>query len=374
MLRRRHRAPLAVALGAGLFACVDLFHSTNFETACDIDAAACSVGDDSSALSDAGPTAFPANFCAWDPETARANAQRACAWLGACAGPIGDDAFGPCFVRAMLAYDCAANPNRPLAPGTPVHDFWDRLWRAASCSDVRGALFASNVIPACVVSPSAYENCFFDSGTLISCRADDGGPPSTAGVESCWALGKTCASIGSSVACAGSSTACSGDDAGTWCSGTQLHDCEPDAGPFDQGSDCASFGETCVAGSPSACAANGESCPPSAQLRCNGDVAIGCPSGFSEQVDCAAILGTTGSCNADAAGRPWDVARACTVDGEPCPPDSCTGTLLASCARGAALNVDCTAVGFASCTTVQLPDATSRAICASASPEDAGTD
>ncbi len=39
------RLPLAAGFGLALAACVDLFHATNFETACDVDAAACELAD-----------------------------------------------------------------------------------------------------------------------------------------------------------------------------------------------------------------------------------------------------------------------------------------------------------------------------------------
>ena len=116
---------------------------------------------------------FPADFCAWSTETARTNASRACAWLGACAGPVGDNAFGPCVVRALLAYDCAANPDRRLRPG-PAHDLWDHLWRASSCADVLGALFPPRTIVSCAASSSTYAACAGET-TLVSCNVDDAG-------------------------------------------------------------------------------------------------------------------------------------------------------------------------------------------------------
>ncbi|MGO8994852.1 MAG: hypothetical protein ACLQVI_16175 [Polyangiaceae bacterium] len=380
MRRRSYGVPYALALAASLaaapVACVDLFHSTNFETACDVDAAACAPGDGSSSAADAGPLPFPANFCAWDPTTARANALHACAWLGACAGPVGDNAFGPCFVQAMLAYDCAANPNRQLRPG-PAHDLWDHLRLATSCADVLAALLpSSSKVPACGASPSPFEACY--TNALLSCGGEDSGPPITEGFASCGALGQICASSGAVAACAGSSSACTGntaEDAG--CAGTQLHDCDPDASPFDQGVDCASFGAgQCVSGSPAACLAESDaSCTPTSAITCNStDVVSGCPSGFTEQVDCRALLGM-GGCNSAGAGRPWDVSRACTF-GTGCS-DSCTesaggaSSLLNGCVRGAFVSVDCAAVGFSTCAILQ-DDPAHHAVCVQAAPEDAG--
>jgi hypothetical protein len=362
-MRRRSNLlrPLALAaiLAVPPLACVDLFHSTSFETACDVDAAACATPP---ALPDGGPT----DFCQWDTATAQSNSLRACGWLGACAGPIGDNALGPCFVRAMLAYDCAVNPNRALVPGTAAHDFWNRLWQATSCSDVTRASFPPKVAPACGASPAPFESCFLDSGTILSCSGDDSG--TTLGFEDCTALGQTCATTGALAVCAGSPAACAG--AGTSCSGTQLHDCDPDAGQFDLGVDCASVGAgKCVPGSPSACqAASDAGCTSTTDVVCNDDdTASGCPSGAREQIDCRALLLGKGSCDSTAAGRPWDVSRACT-SGLPCTgQDSCgvaASFSINSCARGVAVSVSCTAIGLSGCKTVQLPnDPTVHAVC-----------
>jgi hypothetical protein len=341
---------LVAILGAPPLACVDLFHSTTFETACDVDAAAC-------ATSPAPPDGGPTDFCLWDTTTARSNALRACAWLGACAGPVGDNALGPCFVRAMLAYNCAVNPNRNLIPGSAAHEVWDRLWQAKSCNEVRGAIFPPNVVPVCGGSATPYATCFPDSGILLSCDGDDSG--TTLGVENCAALGQTCATSGDVAACAGSSATCA--DAGTSCSGTQLMDCDPDAGSFDLGIDCASVGAAaCVPGAPAACQAAGNAkCDRSSEVTCSGNVAMGCPSGSPEQVDCNALLPGTGLgnglCDSSSGGRPWDVSRACTL-GACKLGDSCEkAKTISSCARGVVVSIDCTTIGLSGCTTVQLP-------------------
>ena len=66
---RGARAGWGVVLATGLVlmlaACVDLFHSTNFETACDVDvdAAACETPEGSAATSCPDPSA-PGDVCA----------------------------------------------------------------------------------------------------------------------------------------------------------------------------------------------------------------------------------------------------------------------------------------------------------------------
>ena len=61
-------------------------------------------------------------------------ALRACSWLGACEGPIGTNAFGPCYFRALMAYDCAANPNHRSR--NKAHALWDCLQRVETCGEV----------------------------------------------------------------------------------------------------------------------------------------------------------------------------------------------------------------------------------------------
>ena len=351
----------SLCVAAALFACGDLFHSTNFESVCDLDATACANAADGAALEaaadDAAPdagTPFPANFCLWDDTTARANAAAACAWLGACSGPLGSNAFGTCFVDAMLAYDCAANPNRQVIGS--VHTFWDQLWRAKSCADVAAAVEPSLPGDTCGASSYAYVACEVGGNvaTRLACAvSDDGGADQ--GRENCAARGQTCTAIGTNAVCTGSLGAC-GTAGGTFCSGTELHDCQGDGG-IDLGVDCANFGAgTCSsggAGSGGACAAVGDAgCAPTSTVSCVGGLASGCPSGVLEQVDCGRLLATGGSCNATADGRPWDVARACSVG--PCGADSCAGTVVQSCARGAAVQVDCAPIGLGPCSLVHI--------------------
>jgi hypothetical protein len=97
-------------------ACVDLFHSTDFETRGTVDA---------------GP--LP-DLCADGGAEALIRAKRACALLGACETPIGQYKAGECLANAILAYDCDANKDR-----RPINDseaFWRCMAGARTCSAV----------------------------------------------------------------------------------------------------------------------------------------------------------------------------------------------------------------------------------------------
>ncbi|HEY2517198.1 MAG TPA: hypothetical protein VGI39_40275 [Polyangiaceae bacterium] len=357
MDRRKRVSWGALGLALLLGGCGDLFHSTDFPDLCQTDAAACTQSEPGSVLDGGAP--FPADFCAWDSATARAHALHACAWLGACAGPGGKNAFGTCMVEALLAYDCAANPGRPVLGA--AHASWDHLWRASTCADVLAAVEPGTPRAACGASSFDYLACAPspNTDTLLGCTAGDGGAPS---VIDCAASGQTCVSSGAGASCAGSAAACA-SAMGTFCDGTHLHDCQAggdSSGPTDVGVDCASFGAgSCASG---ACLAAGDAgCAASSLVTCEGDVAVGCPSGIAERIDCAQVLGGTASCDPNAPGRAWDVARACSAGA--CPADSCGGGLK-SCARGVPVGVDCAAMGLGACTLVTVAgDATPHAAC-----------
>jgi len=349
----------AFALGASLVACIDLFHGTDFESACDLDASACGAVDASVGIDatpppqDAGSDA-PTDFCQWIPTTAAAYAVHACAWLGACEGALGDDAFAPCMLHAMLAYDCAANPNRPVLGA--AHAYWDCLWQVQTCGDVDHCVEPSGTHETCADDDAGYVACDPEAGTLVACAADlaNGSPPTA--VESCVPLGQTCSPSGVAT-CIGSATPCA--DVGTSCEGTALHDCDPDGGPTDYGVDCASFGSGSCVGSGACGAVDGGSCTPTTDVTCDGGLAMGCPSGTTEQVDCNAVLGqpsATTTCDETAPGRPWDVSRACSMGtcqtGDSCGTD---GKTLLSCTRGASVSIDCTLQGFTRCVSLPYP-------------------
>jgi hypothetical protein len=369
-------AALAITFGGWLVACVDLFHGTSFASACDVDAAACApldanVADDAPIVVEDAGTDGPTNFCAWSSATAAANAAHACAWLGACEGAFDDNAFGPCMVHAVLAYDCATNPNRPVIGA--AHAYWDCLWQATTCGDVANCVEPSGTRETCAGAGAAYVACDPSTAALIACGGGvaSGSPP--AGLESCAALGQTCTTSGPAE-CSGSTTACSGASSGAMCAAgtTRLHDCDPDGGALDYGVDCASFGAgSCFSGAFGAClATDGAPCAPQSAVTCeDGGVAVGCPSGVTEQIDCDAVLGVTGgasTCNPQAPGRQWDVSRACslgTCDGQH---DSCdpTGPTITTCFHGATFSASCKDLGFTSCALATYPgDPSQHAYC-----------
>lgn len=366
MRRARVFAWFAAATGiAAGAACVDLFHSTDFPTACADDASipGCTPAPSGDAASDAEAGPPPTNFCSWSQATAEINARHACAWLSACMGPLGDNAFGECMFNARLAYDCTANPNRRLRQGLPMHAYWDCLWQATTCDAVK----------RCVL-PSGDENCkdpfkftacgIIGRNTPVRVQCEGTGLPTMA--ASCLATGQTCIRPDLNRSRCASNEQCKA----TACNGTVLETCV-DSGVV--GVDCAYFGEgKCVdvgGGSSPSCQPLGatKSCTPTPALTCSGGVVTGCPTGFEERVDCKVLTG--GGCNGNVPGRPDDIARACTGpgpdaggDGGPCK-ESCADGLVHSCAHGTEYKVKCSDVGLGPCTvrpTVQDGD---RATC-----------
>jgi hypothetical protein len=271
-----------LATAATTAACFDLFHSTSdILTACEIDAQAASCG--------------PADFCAWSPAEARQHAQHACAWLGACETPVGRNALGPCMFQALLAYDCAANPNHRVKD--PAHKLWDCLWRAQSCSDVAAC--------APLAGPTACE----DAG-------------------------------------------CSCQQSG--CFGTELRWC--DGGDF--GIDCASNGAGRCNGYPTpnsakwvACEADSDAgtCAPDLTAQCSNGRAQSCPSGVVETIDCQGLLGTSGACVNGPLDPAFDWTSPCAVNPPACTSDTCANGRAIGCARGAAFAVDCAGENLGMC-------------------------
>ena len=341
---------VSVSLGASTAACFDLFHSTaGILTACEIDAQVCADGS-----VDAG-TDGPTDFCAWTPVEARAHASHACAWLGACQTPMGGNAFGECSFSALLAYDCEANPGHP--PRGEERALWDCLWQVQSCADVERCVFPGGV-PAC--PPVAGTTCASTGGAVanrdVRVECTDAGV--THG-ENCGLRGQTCATSGASGVCAGApadagSFACSITPGGG-CSGTHLHSC---SGGGDVGIDCASNGAGACRGFPDAsspnwvaCVAAGDAgCTPDASAQCINGYAFSCASGVVEAVDCTGLLQViNGSCVPDPLAAPFDWTSACSVVPAMCTGDSCNGSTLTGCTRGAQFTTDCSSQGLATC-------------------------
>jgi hypothetical protein len=361
----------ALAIGVGIVACVDLFHSTSdVLTACELDAHTPGCGMEASV--EAG-TEAGASFCSWSASTARTNAEHACAWLGACETPLGRNAYGSCMFEALLAYDCAANPNHPVKGETLA--LWSCLWQAQSCAAIASCVF-----------PQGPQSCA--AGSFVTCASQNGQPPNVdvraecvdggpARGENCALWGQTCGGNLSVGVCAASSGEAGIDCNSSRCDQGVLHWCAPDGG--DIGIECTSNGAQQCSGFPSATAAqwlacipqtDGAACVPDASASCAGGVATSCPAGLVEKVDCAALLGDPGACVPGNLSPPFDWTSPCTLtpdvtdagdasaeDAATCT-ESCNGDQLVACYRGAPFTLDCAQVGLGACKMVATDEGT----------------
>jgi hypothetical protein len=358
---------LALASGTALVACFDLLHSTaDVLTACEIDASrpGCTA------------TVVETNFCAWSHDEASRHALHACAWLGACESPMGGNAFGACYFRALLAYDCTANPNHK-AKGA-AHRLWDCLQQVKTCGDVDTCIFGE-AAPSVCGKGGVYTGCAMGNPDVRVFCTDGGVPPfaRAVGAENCALWGQTCAPTSGGTACAGEPTgrACTGQPTRE-CDGTSLHWCvEGDDGgvSVDRGIACASNGAMDCGGYPSkdsplwiACKpeSDGAACEPDASAACNDGGAIMCPSGVTEALDCAALLGSPGACTAGALAPPFDWTSPCSLTPSACAGDSCDGDRLTSCERGATFSMSCASEGLGVCRLITADlESTPRAAC-----------
>jgi hypothetical protein len=349
-----------VCVGAGLVACFDLFHSTSdIRTACQIDA---QTPGCQGASPDGGAEAG-IDFCAWSSPEARQNAQHACAWLGACETPMGRNAFGSCLFEALLAYDCAANPDHPARGKT--HDLWACLSTAQTCANVDACVFPRGPQPC--ENGGDYTACGTASGPTgdnddVRVECNNGGV--THG-ENCALWAQTCAYSGVVGLCAG------GRDAGSGCSsecfGSALHWCV-DGG--DVGIDCADNGAGACGGFPTAGAATWLACLPSsdagacgatATATCSSGIARSCAAGAQEAIDCDELLQAVDACVPGALSPPFDWTSPCRVesgtDGGTCV-EACNGSVVSGCERGVPATVDCASVGLGACRMVTTDDGT----------------
>ena len=346
---------VSAALGAGIVACFDLFHSTaDVLTACAIDAGTPGCFDaatEAGALPEGGAT----DFCAWTSLEAQQHAQHACAWLGACETPMGGNAFGACMFQALLAYDCEANPNHPVKG--KAGSLWECLWQVQSCGDVDSCVLPDG--PAACAMGANRTACGAGSDAMPSSadvrfECSDAGPSHPkASSENCALWGKTCASNGSGAICAGGGgLGCTAKE----CLGhprTELQWCV-DGG--DLGIDCAgSGGQFCVGfedASPPwlACAAASDAgeCAPDPSATCVNGVAYSCPTGVLEKIDCASLLQSDAGCGAGPLAPPFDWTSPCAILESPCT-ESCAGPLLTGCTRGASFTVNCEAEWLGAC-------------------------
>jgi hypothetical protein len=367
-------AVVSATLGAGLVACIDLFHSTgDVLTACQLDAHASGCGTEASVEAGGGDAAT--DFCAWPESQARQNAVHACAWLGACESPLGRNAFGSCMFQALLAYDCPANPYHPVKG--KAHELWDCLWQAQTCDEVNACVF-----------PQGPQEC--GGGPFVTC-ATQGGVPPNADVrvecsgkdaapngENCALWGQTCGGNLSIGVCGGSAgeaaIACTSQS----CSDGMLHVCD-DAGR-DIGIDCNSNGAQQCNGFPTpanpswvACVPESDagSCTPTDSATCVDGIAVSCPAGLVERLDCLTLLQNPRACTPGTLSPPYDWTSPCVVandagdagdeggasDASACV-ESCDGTMLTSCYRGALFTLDCAQVGLGACRKVPTDEGT----------------
>ncbi|HTQ45502.1 MAG TPA: hypothetical protein VMI75_22240 [Polyangiaceae bacterium] len=306
---------VATGLGAGLVACFDLFHSTSgILDACQLDAEACA----SDASGDApGPT----DFCEWTSTTAYQNAGVACAWLEACEAPLEHNDLGDCMLRALLAYDCEANPDHPVSGGTK--QLWDALWQAKTCADVDRVVFPKGV-QACPQGPRP--GCQSNSPTRVYCV--DAGRPAAA--ENCELWAQTC-------------------DPSLGCVGC--------LGCFDSDGDAGDAGDA-------------DTCTPDASATCSNGTAVSCPSGLVESINCDELLQQTGGCNPGPLTPPADPTSPCFIDagaqdaGDAGCVGGCSGNTLIGCARGVSYTTDCSLIDARCTPSVTTPDNKTHAACA----------
>jgi len=366
------RRPLALATSAVAFvmggiACVDLFHSTDFETLCSTrpsDARCVSdgaSGPDVVSEGGNGPRPPHPNYCAWSSERARSEAMRACVWLGACDGPFEQSAFGPCVVRAQLAFDCQANPD--LRPAGATDDFWSCLATVRSCGDVDRCVFPSGAVEKCVEISSGTFNACGNGNTSahVNCAAPGLGRP--VGVEPCAMRGKTCSRIDiHSASCTGTRDE---NDSGvncttSKCKGTSAIACRSGPDALDDGFDCASQGGTCiiVAGAPACTSPKGAACAVASPPTCDADKkkVTACVGGHEVSVDCSLLYAHTAAdgfgCDVSklAGADVYDLTAACVASASTCTDEeTCTGTSITSCGRGVAQTFDCGSAGLGAC-------------------------
>jgi len=364
-----------IAMAVAFFACIDLFHSTaDLLGRCERDAQACADGAPPPA-SEAGSPSPEESLCVSDHDAAASLAAHACAWLGACELPFGNNAFGSCTISARLAYDCTLNPLHQVKGATK--DRWACLSHVASCGDVASCLFGDAGGASCE-SQSESSRCM-DAGESPTVRLSC--VEAGTFVEDCALWQRDCVASAGTATCgpAGNGElSCANDpDGGKGsCVGTELHWCGPDGG--DIGIDCAGSGAQACTAMPSlssprwaVCVAQGDagpqsSCPPTEETSCAGDVSRSCAQGIREEVDCQALLGVSGSCQATAALEPpYDWTGPCSVGQNGCSGDLCAdgGQTLVGCARGATFALNCVEQKLGSCRIVGSDDGAPRAAC-----------
>ncbi len=340
---------LAFAVFAGASgACVDLFHSTDFATLCDVDASACGDGGVEAGVESP-------SVCAAAVFT---QARSVCARLGACLGGTGSTRYGECLAQATLAYDCTANPH--LRPRGATARGWSCLASATTCAEVTACVFPSGVQTCKPAAGGVYAACGngINASTLVACGDSD----TPVAVEPCVLSGRTCSTVDAVTnrgACTGASGARCNAGAKATCEGTSAVACERigSAPAFDVGIDCATLGAgRCLDGAEGPACVPGDTasaCTSERPLACQGDVVTGCVDGRTLTLDCKA-LGLACVPPPTARGA-WETGAFCQRKPDaggacdPLTPDTCSGTRLVSCLRGGEVTLDCASVGLDPC-------------------------
>lgn len=328
---------------ATVLACVDLFHTTDFATLCEPDAAACTDADVSASEADAedGDAADaalePIDFCKLTSAQALIEAEHACAWLSACEPTIGGSAPGSCMRQALLAFDCRINPG--LRPTPKSAHMWRCLARAKSCDEVAQCAFGGQP-PSC---DDAIEGERCVDGTVVRC----GERGSLMGIDVCALGGKTCTRAVNSAECTGAAGV--GECQVNRCIGTWVSVC---VNGKDEGYDCTTVGEgACVEAGVEgdvACApaTRAEACKGS-WVECDPatDKVKGCVVNRAVEIDCR---GLGGRCDPSRLVAE-DPARACTGPGTECGPALCQSNYVRGCDRGIYFSLACSEANLKSC-------------------------
>ena len=345
----------ALALATGLVACVDLFHTTRYENLCDKSPQACAADAavaDQRAEDVETPDGTPPPFNLCDVPGPSEAARAVCAWIGACAGPMGNQAFGNCFIDAIQAYNCEVRPGRPLRGEAAA--FWACAYKASlarSCGEMRKCYMPEREQTCTNTGTTRYVACLNDrtsAGTRFVCPVGGGSPEH---LERCQGAGRTCVLEANSARCAPSSAACEP----TRCEGSLLHTCGADN--TNTGVDCKFFGAGRCNAAATACAPSDDAatCTGSV-ITCQGAVATGCVAGRRETLECAR-LGLVCVAGSDADMAPPDLAAACQdALNAPCGDDSCDGNTVVTCARGHTYRLDCGTQQLGPCELLPIPD------------------
>lgn len=332
---RRHLLGILVFGLLGV-ACVDLFHSTDFQTVCDLhpETNGCPNADggptDTDAAIDAGDP-----LCTDDAAKAQEDAKRVCAFDGACNGTTKDHGYGLCLFEALRAFDCQADPGQ--APRGQREAYWRCMKKANSCAEFQAC--AGNTT-AC---SGGSEQCAPNGLTVQRC-------PTVASFQqtNCAAQGKVCTNISGQASCTGPSGSACGR---AGCFDNNARRCN---GMVDTGRSCESFGSgTCVEGlAIAACKPLGtETCTPTTKLTVSGTQISACATGVKETVDCARLLqGTSAPASFQELLEPGDLSSAClNPSASPLCVASCNGKVFTACFRNTKLTLDCGAQKLGAC-------------------------